>query len=276
MFVWTFCLGAHIISGLKPLSSKYNPTLSKRILSIKLKKSSKTRRTKKKSSLGRKIKILVLYALLFFAGSTAAIVGLLRFIPLPTSAFMLHRHVEDFQQDKDFTRIQYQWVSHHNISPNAFAAVVAAEDQRFFQHHGFDIDSILTAVDTYLGGGKLRGASTISQQVAKNLFLNPARSFWRKGFEVWFTLLIEIFWSKQRILEVYLNIAEFGNHLFGVEAASHQYFGITAKQLSAGQAALLAATLPNPRQFKANRPTAYLRKRQSWIMRQMKNLGYSR
>jgi monofunctional biosynthetic peptidoglycan transglycosylase len=121
-----------------------------------------------------------------------------------------------------------------------------------------------------------RGASTISLQVAKNLFLSPARSFWRKGAEVWFTLLLELLWNKQRILEVYLNIAELGDHIFGIEAASRHFFGISAKKLSAKQAALLATTLPNPKKFRTNRPTSYLRKRQAWILSQMQNMGYKK
>lgn len=129
----------------------------------------------------------------------------------------------------------------------------------------------MQAFKVFSHGGKLRGASTISQQVAKNLFLNPSRSFIRKGLEIWFTLLIEIFWSKERILEIYLNIAEFGDHLFGIEAASRRYFGISARQLNAEQAALLAATLPNPLLLKAAQPSAYLQKRQNWILRQMRN-----
>lgn len=201
-------------------------------------------------------------------------VGLLKFVPAPTSAFMLHRHLDDLLTGKGFRPIRYQWVRHGQISHPAFAAVIASEDQRFFQHHGFDIDAIYKAIDTYLSGGKLRGASTISQQVAKNLFLSPARNFWRKGLEIWFTLLIEMCWSKQRILEMYLNIAEFGNHLFGIEAAAQSYFGVPAKRLTAQQAAMLAATLPNPIKFRADRPTDYLYKRQAWILRQMKNLGY--
>jgi monofunctional biosynthetic peptidoglycan transglycosylase len=201
-------------------------------------------------------------------------VGLLRYIPVPVSAFMIYRHFEDFQNNRAFISIDYHWVSGKQISPYASSAVIASEDQLFFQHFGFDLDSINSAIDTYLDGGKLRGASTISQQVAKNLFLTPAKSFWRKGMEVWFTLLIEVFWSKQRILEVYLNIAEFGNHLFGIEAASRHYFGIAARHLSAQQAALLAATLPNPLRFHADKPTTYLRKRQAWILGQMKNLNY--
>ena len=221
-----------------------------------------------------KIKRLFLYLVLFFCLSSIVAVGLLRFLPIPVSTFMVYRHFEDFQNNHNFKSIDYQWVGRNKISPFAFSAVIASEDQLFFQHFGFDLESINSAIDTYLDGGRLRGASTISQQVAKNLFLTPAKSFWRKGLEVWFTLLIEAFWSKERILEVYLNIAEFGNHLFGIEAASRYYFGIAAKQLSAQQAALLAATLPSPLRFQADKPTAYLRKRQIWILGQMKNLDY--
>jgi monofunctional glycosyltransferase len=164
-------------------------------------------------------------------------------------------------------------VKANKISPNAEIAVMASEDQRFPEHSGFDLDSIQSSIDVYVDGGKLRGASTISQQVAKNLFLTPSKSFVRKGIEAWFTLLIEALWSKERILEVYLNIAEFGDHLFGIEAASQRYFGVPASNISRSQAALLAATLPNPLLLKAAKPSAYLLRRQRWILRQMSNLG---
>lgn len=186
---------------------------------------------------------------------------------------MVNCHFQDFVDDLQFKKIKYQWVSSQIISPNAAKAVIASEDQRFYQHHGFDLGSIQSSIDVYMDGGKLRGASTISQQVAKNLFLMPSRSFIRKGLEVWFTLLIEMLWSKQRILEVYLNIAEFGDHLYGIEAASRHYFGHPSAALSKAQAALLAATLPNPIILKANRPSAYVLRRQHWILRQMENLG---
>jgi monofunctional biosynthetic peptidoglycan transglycosylase len=187
---------------------------------------------------------------------------------------MLYRHAEYFQQHRSFKTIDYRWVKNEHISRYAFSAVIASEDQRFFSHHGFDFNEMQNAIDQYLKGGKLRGASTISQQVAKNLFLTPSKSFWRKGFEFWFTGLIEMLWHKDRILEVYLNIAEFGDHLFGIESASQRYFGIPASQLSPSQAALLAATLPNPHLYKADKPTPYLLKRKAWIMKQMKNLNY--
>ncbi len=188
--------------------------------------------------------------------------------------FMLYRHYEDLIEDHAFKSINYQWISAKNISSNASTAVIASEDQQFYQHFGFDLQSISSSITAYINGGRrLRGASTISQQVAKNLFLTPSKSFIRKGLEAWFTLLIEIAWSKQRIVVVYLNIAEFGDHLFGIEAASQHYFGTSAKNLSRSQAAMLAATLPNPLQLKAAHPSSYVIRRQNWILRQMRNLG---
>jgi monofunctional biosynthetic peptidoglycan transglycosylase len=198
---------------------------------------------------------------------------LLRWLPPPTSAFMLYCHYRDWVEDASFKSIRYRWVSIKAISPNAVKAVMASEDQRFTEHFGFDLDSIESSIDDYMEGGKLRGASTISQQVAKNLFLTPSKSFLRKGVEAWFTFLIELLWSKERIMEVYLNIAEFGDHLYGIEAASRYYFGVPAKTIGPGQAALLAATLPNPILLQAAHPSAYLLRRQSWILRQMRHLG---
>ncbi len=197
----------------------------------------------------------------------------MRWLPPPTSAFMLYCHYEDLIEDGTFKTIRYQWVNAKKISPNATSAVMASEDQHFPEHSGFDLDSIQSSIDVYVDGGKLRGASTISQQVAKNLFLTPSKSFIRKGIEAWFTLLIEALWSKERIMEVYLNIAEFGDHLYGIEAASQHYFGVSAKNISRPQAALLAATLPNPILLKAAHPSSYVLRRQRWILRQMSNLG---
>jgi monofunctional biosynthetic peptidoglycan transglycosylase len=187
---------------------------------------------------------------------------------------MLYRHYEDLIEDHSIKPIHYQWVSTKNISPNASTAVIASEDQQFYQHFGFDLPSIRSSITAYLNGGRrLRGASTISQQVAKNLFLTPSKNFIRKGLEAWFTLLIEITWTKERIVVVYLNIAEFGDHLFGIEAASQHYFSTSAKNLSRSQAAMLAATLPNPLQLRAENPSNYVIRRQNWILRQMRNLG---
>jgi monofunctional biosynthetic peptidoglycan transglycosylase len=221
--------------------------------------------------LALKIKRGLAYALLVFIGSSLLSVALLRFIPAPTSVFMLNQHFEDLFAGQGYRAINQHWVSYEKISKHASQAVIASEDQLFFQHNGFDINAISKAYQRYENGGSLRGASTISQQVAKNLFLVPAKNLVRKALEIWFTVLLEMLWSKQRILEMYLNIAEFGDHLFGIEAASRHYFGIPAKQLSAEQSALLAATLPNPIRFKANQPSEYVYKRQAWILRQMRN-----
>ncbi len=228
----------------------------------------------KKTTCLQKLKKWFRNGLLIFITSTALIVFVLGFVPIPTSAFMLQKHIADLQQDKGFISIQQQWKNQDSISPHITHAVIAAEDQLFYQHYGFDLKSIWSAVKVRSSGGKLRGASTITQQVAKNLFLSPSRSLWRKGFEAWFTLLIELFWSKERILLVYVNIAEFGDHIYGVEAASQRYYGITAKQLSPSQAALLAGSLPNPLRFKVANPNRQLREKQAWILQQMRNLDY--
>ncbi len=182
---------------------------------------------------------------------------------------MMHTHIDDLVAGNPYRPIRQTWVENRKISRYAALAVMASEDQRFYQHHGFDMEAIYKAYRQYQKGGKLRGASTISQQVAKNLFLSPAKNFVRKALEIWFTLLIESLWSKTRIMEIYLNIAQFGDHIYGIEAASQHFFGIPAKQLSASQAALLAATLPNPLILRAARPSPYLLKRQAWILRQM-------
>lgn len=212
------------------------------------------------------------YCVLILLIISIVLVIALRFLPTPTSAFIMHTHIDDLVESKAFQPIKQDWVDSRDISKYAYSAVIASEDQRFYQHHGFDIDAIYKAYRQYQHGGKLRGASTISQQVAKNLFLSPARNFGRKALEIWFTFLIESLWTKARILEMYLNIAQFGDHLFGIEAASQYYFDIPAKRLSASQAALLAATLPNPIRLNAAHPSAYLLQRQRWILRQMRNL----
>ncbi|MDD2658434.1 MAG: monofunctional biosynthetic peptidoglycan transglycosylase [Methylococcales bacterium] len=234
----------------------------------------KSRPNKSSRARSLSIRAILRNSLLFFVSASIIVVMLLRFLPVPTTAFMLFRHYEDLIDEHSFKPIQYQWVSAKKISPNASSAVIASEDQHFYQHFGFDLQAIRSSINTYITGGRrLRGASTITQQVAKNLFLTPSKSFVRKGLEAWFTLLIEIFWSKERILTVYLNIAEFGNHLFGIEAASQHYFGVSAKSLSRSQAAMLAATLPNPLRLLAARPSSYVVRRQNWILRQMRNIG---
>jgi monofunctional biosynthetic peptidoglycan transglycosylase len=212
--------------------------------------------------------------LLAFAAVLSVIAVLvLRWLPPPATSFMLQRWVQSWNDSQPGFELRYRWVNWEEISPDVRLAVVAAEDQKFPRHRGFDLDSIREVLDEYRDGGRLRGASTISQQVAKNLFLWPGRSFLRKGFEVWFTLLIETLWPKRRILEVYLNIAEFGDGIYGVQAASLEYFGMSAAMLSAREAALLAAVLPNPRRLRADAPTTYVRERRNWILQQMRLLG---
>jgi monofunctional biosynthetic peptidoglycan transglycosylase len=170
-------------------------------------------------------------------------------------------------------KIDYQWVPLSQITPQAALAVVAAEDQKFPYHWGFDLQAIKDAVEHNASGGRVRGASTLTQQVARNLFLWQGRSYLRKGLEAWFTLLLELCWSKQRILEVYLNIAETGPQTFGIQAAARRYFGRTAGTLTREQAATIAAVLPNPLRFHADRPSGYVLSRRDHILQQMSQLG---
>ena len=201
------------------------------------------------------------------------IVLLLRFVPPWTSAVMLERQLSAWiHGEKDF-QLRQHWVAWSQVSPWVPLAMVAGEDQKFPYHHGFDFDSIQDAMDATDDGKRLRGASTISQQTAKNLFLWNGRSFVRKGLEAYFTVLIELTWPKQRILEVYVNIAELGNGIYGVGAASEAYFHTSPAQLGPAQAARLAAVLPSPHRLHADRPSAYVQRRASWIQRQMDQLG---
>jgi monofunctional biosynthetic peptidoglycan transglycosylase len=201
------------------------------------------------------------------------IVLLLRFVPPWTSAVMLERQLGAWiHGEKDF-RLRQHWVPWKQVSPWVPLAMVAGEDQKFPFHHGFDFDSIDLAIDAADRGRRLRGASTISQQTAKNLFLWNGRSFVRKGLEAYFTVLIELTWPKQRILEVYVNIAQLGNGIYGVGAASEAYFHVPPAQLGPAQAARLAAVLPNPIRLRADRPSAYVQERASWIEQQMNHLG---
>jgi monofunctional biosynthetic peptidoglycan transglycosylase len=191
----------------------------------------------------------------------------LRWVAPPTSSVILQRSLSEGKPQ------DYQWVPITRISPYAALAVVAAEDQQFPQHHGFDIAAIRDAIHSNASGGRLRGASTLTQQVARNLFLWQGRSYLRKGLEAWFTLLLEVLWSKERILEVYLNIAETGKQTFGVEAAAWRFFQRPASALSREQAALIAAVLPSPRRSRLDRPSDYILLRQEKILQQMQQLG---
>jgi monofunctional biosynthetic peptidoglycan transglycosylase len=212
-------------------------------------------------------------ALVLFIALTAGPVLLLRYVDPPTSAYMLRARWEAMRDGRESYRTHYLWLGWRNISPQAALAVIAAEDQLFPHHYGFDIDSIRKAWAHNQRSPRVRGASTISQQVAKNLFLWPGKSFLRKGLEAYFTTLIELLWSKQRTLEVYLNIAQFGDGVYGVAAASNRLLHTAPGTLSARDAALLAAVLPNPLRLHADRPSAYVRARQVWILGQMQQLG---
>lgn len=204
--------------------------------------------------------------------ASMVLVLVLRWPPLPTSSVITQSWIKSLWDDKA-AGLRYAWKAYGRISPYAALAVIAAEDQRFPTHRGFDLIEIQNALEGRDGGRPLRGASTISQQVAKNLFLWSGRSWVRKGLEAWFTVLLEWFWSKERILEVYLNIAQFGEYTFGVEAASQQFFGKPAARLTAGEAARLAVALPNPQRYRPDQPSAYMLRRQRWVQQQMDRLG---
>lgn len=192
---------------------------------------------------------------------------LFRYVNPPTTAFILAWQIDNR------TGVQQHWVPLENISPWMPLAVIASEDQRFLTHWGLDLDAIATAVTAFQEGENLRGASTITQQTAKNLFLWSGRSFVRKGLEAAFAVGIDGLWPKRRIMEVYLNVAEFGPGIYGIEAASQAHFGIGASQLNPEQAARLAAVLPNPRVYNAAAPSDYVWQRVSWIRGQMGQLG---
>ncbi len=194
----------------------------------------------------------------------------LRWLPPLTTSFMLQNLVE---QGGLAARVRYDWEPRAKINRRAALAVMAAEDQKFLDHAGFDFESIRKAWQRNARSKKVRGASTISQQVAKNLWLWPGRSWLRKGMEAWFTMWLEICCPKARILEIYLNIAQFGPHVFGVEAASRQFFNKPASALNEPEAALLAAVLPNPQQFSVRNPSSHVRARQAWIRVQARRLG---
>lgn len=212
-------------------------------------------------------------ALLWLFAASALVVLLLRWVAPPTSSIMIQDKLSRMLEAESDAALRYQWVDYEDISPHVKIAVVAAEDQNFPHHPGFDLKAIRKALEQSEKGRRLRGASTISQQVAKNLFLWPGRSYLRKGMEAYFTFLIELLWSKQRILEVYLNIAQMGDGMYGVEAASRTYFHRSAAQLNREQALRLAVILPNPERYSATRLSDYLARRTQWISRQIRQLG---
>jgi monofunctional biosynthetic peptidoglycan transglycosylase len=224
-------------------------------------------------SLSRRFLRWLLIAVAAWLAASVLAVLVLRFVPPLTSAVMLQDWLGARLAGEDGYRLRYRWTPWAQVSKALPIALVAAEDQKFPSHHGFDFDAIHDALSDAEEGDRLRGASTISQQVAKNLFLWNGRSFVRKGLEAYFTVLIEALWPKRRILEVYLNIAQFGDGVYGAAAASERFFRIAPERLDARQAALLAAVLPNPVRYRVDQPSAYVLRRATWIQRQANQLG---
>ncbi len=227
----------------------------------------KNKGSKKQSLFKRVLKTLFIYIPLGFIAITVLWVTLLKWVPVYFTPLMIIRSVENIG-NKDFTTYK-TWKPLSSISPNLAMAVMASEDTRFLQHNGFDWVEIDNAIDEKSRGKRMRGASTISQQTAKNVFLIPSKSWIRKGFEAYFTLLIELIWGKERIMEVYLNVAEMGKGIYGAEAAAEQLFQTRASKLSGRQSAAIAACLPNPIKRRANALTPYLNRRTSDIQNMM-------
>ncbi|MBE0538753.1 MAG: monofunctional biosynthetic peptidoglycan transglycosylase [Ignavibacterium sp.] len=229
----------------------------------------------KKISFGKRIfnifKWILKFAIFFFV-STVLLVFAMRWIDPVTSSIMIQRQISGLF-DGEFELVKYHWVDYDDVSKFMPIAIVAAEDQNFPNHFGFDFKQIEKALKENKRGRRVRGASTITQQVAKNLFLWEGKSFLRKGIEAYYTLLIELLWDKKRILEVHMNIAEMGEKIFGVGTASIVYFKKPASKLTISQSALLAAVLPNPRKYSVVKPSGYIRGRQNWIIHQINSLG---
>ena len=219
----------------------------------------------------RPLRWLRFFVICFFLSSAAAVL-FFRFVPPPLTPLMAIRYCEALSNDHK-PRLRKSWRPLEKISPYLAEAVIASEDQLFVEHWGFDWQAILSAFAINESGKRKLGASTITQQTAKNLFLWPTRTWTRKALEAYFTLLLEILWSKHRILEVYLNITEMGDGVYGAEAAAKKYFGVSASNLDRNQSALIAACLPKPRAWSPANPTAYLLHRQTWILRQMDHRG---
>ena len=227
----------------------------------------------KKKSFFRRLAWLILGILLFCVSASVVSVALLRWVNPPYSAFMAQTQLAAWAKHDRTYVFRHRWVDLNQISPNLPLAVVASEDQKFPEHWGFDVEAIEKAYEMNQHSHRVHGASTISQQVAKNLFLWSGRSYFRKGLEAYFTVLIEACWPKRRILEIYLNIAEFGYGVYGAEAAAQRFFHIPASKLTRSDAAVLAAVLPNPERLIAVAPSPYVQQRRDWILGQMQALG---
>ncbi len=221
---------------------------------------------------GKKILKWIYKAAIIFLIASVVTTILFRWIPIPVTPLMLIRCGQQAIDGKEL-RLWKDWEPLENISPNLQLAVVVCEDQAYLEHNGFNIEAMKKAFKSNKKGRKLRGGSTISQQTAKNVFLWNGRNYIRKGLEVYFTLLIEIFWSKERILEVYLNVAEMGEGIYGAQAASYYYFHKNAIDLKKTEAATLAVILPSPRRYNALKPGPYVNKRRDWTVNQMRMWG---
>lgn len=209
---------------------------------------------------------------LFFASSLLAVI-VYKWVPVPVTPLMLIRCCQQMSKGEKI-RLKFHWVKlDEEITPELAPAVVASEDQKFLSHNGFDLDAISLAWEERVEGKRKRGASTISQQTAKNVFLWPGGGWFRKGLEAYFTILIELIWDKHRIMEVYLNVIEMGDGIYGADALAWQHFGRSADRLTRANCALIAATLPNPLKYSSKNPSKYMLRRQTQIMQQMKNLG---
>lgn len=220
-----------------------------------------------------KIRSILKWMVVAFFGTTILSVVLLRFLPVYFTPLMFIRLVQQGGRGEEL-RLHHRWVSLDEISPYLPQAVMASEDQRFLVHHGFDFKAIENAAKHNMRSGSKRklGASTISQQTAKNVFLWPGRTWVRKGLEAYFTALIELMWSKQRIMEVYLNSIEMGDGIYGADAVAERHFGCRASELTKGQCALIAATLPNPLKYDSGAPSPYVKRRKQRILREMRNV----
>lgn len=223
-------------------------------------------------SLGRRIAVFFAKCVLCFFILTIGFVLLYRFVPVYYTPLMFIRLYQQHAEDKPL-KLQRDWEPIENISKNMPLAVVASEDGHFLQHNGFDIDGIIKAYEHNKKKKKVHGGSTISQQTAKNVFLYPSRSYVRKGLEAYFTILIEFCWSKERIMEVYLNVIEMGDGIYGIEEASCTYFKCSAKDLTRSQAASIAVCLPNPRKYSPVKSSSYIQKRRRRIEKEMKYIG---
>ncbi len=217
------------------------------------------------------LRLIKRVVILFFVLSIFSVL-LLRFVPVYLTPLMGIRIIEQIR-DKKTLKLKHTWVAFDDISANMKKAVIASEDQLFYVHKGFDKKQIKKAIEENKKRKRPRGASTISQQTAKNVFLWPKSSWFRKGLETYFTILIELIWSKDRILHVYLNSIETGDGIYGVEAVAKIHFDTSAVKLNQSQAALIAATLPNPLRYSSKKPSAYMFKRQASILRQMRNIS---